>query len=447
MDKSKQTLLISLDGLSLDDLWELSELLPLTVKALKRDFQKAILNTRPFVSAQPIWAELLTGRPWFENGCSSYAIPTDSLNRLEVFSESHLQTAITLFDEEQVLVVNVPILKPDDRHRIWFSDGSMPSSKLVSPAQLRKSEPFAHYQARGMPSIVEALTRPNESALSCLTVEHIRLECMLKLMAEKTCSRGLVQFSIFDHLAHLFGADWFVQRGLRCFEQVKRFFAFFDDNISRLLANQDEFDVSIISCYSHVPCHGRLNLNQLLQEGGFVDISGVSESSNTDVSRRRRSNAIAAIVGNDHAAVHAAACLSNEGRLRQALAASPVYGCVFINDKARFLDGIVDDADIETIRARLKRHLLERLASVYGHRVSIAERPNNQTMSRLPIPDFVVSVDGIEMSDINEPVVRSDQGPRTTHFPEGFVFLRSQSDVIESAISPRQLGRILRQLS
>src|SRR5437016_3308883 len=93
------------------------------------DYQVHTLAGYLLPGAQPVWAEILTANPWFRNGCTAYARPTDSLNKLAIVTEKDLLGAAILLDDQfsddLKVTVNLPLLLPR-RDRIWLSDGSLP---------------------------------------------------------------------------------------------------------------------------------------------------------------------------------------------------------------------------------------------------------------------------------------------------------------------------------
>jgi len=95
------------------------------LQSLLKDGYLVEFDAAPFSDAQPIWAEILTGQPWYRNGCAGYATPLRSLNELRIFTESDLQVQQVLLPAVQKgqcnVVVNVPILAPGNEDRTWMA--------------------------------------------------------------------------------------------------------------------------------------------------------------------------------------------------------------------------------------------------------------------------------------------------------------------------------------
>src|SRR5260370_7236475 len=133
--------LVSLDGLSLEDFSRLTELLPRSARHLAGG-SASRLNAGLLTSAAAIWGEVLTGAPWYENGCNGHARPWNTLNRTQVMTEHDLRLPARLLNGESQFVINVPLLVPQEPNRFWLSDGPLPLPMTVTPQSLLAAEPF-----------------------------------------------------------------------------------------------------------------------------------------------------------------------------------------------------------------------------------------------------------------------------------------------------------------
>jgi len=437
----RRFVLLSLDGLSLQQFQAVLVMLPEMIRSIGR-FHSCILDTKPLVSAQAIWAELLTGHHWFENGCAGYSKPVRTLNALDIFGESDLLVPMKLLSPLSNLIVNIPLIKPADRSRIWLSDGSTSSNKTVSPRSLDREKPFSDYQPRPFASIVEALSKVETSLDACLETERIRLDCALELMKRQDWQRCFIRLSIFDHLAHLFGPSGFLSRDLQYFDRIRAFLSDLDNKLSSLLEREREFEVCIVSCFSHVRCAGRFNLNNLLKEGRFLQLHNVAAVHAVSSDRARRVAALNELAGQF---VFPGALQSSEGLVatERTVAVSPVSGGIFINDKERFSDGIVAMEDFASTKERVANYIRWRLQSSVGNRAIICTNPQPQNSA--PTPDIVVYVDGIELYNVNDAKLSDASCPRSTHAPEGFVYFPRKKRSHSSTITPVQLCELLNQ--
>jgi hypothetical protein len=402
--------IVSVDGLSIADLRLLVNLLP-KFKRLCKSFSQHELSG-DFDSAQPLWAEILTGKHWYENGCVGYARLVSSLNQLTHFNESDLLTSIALLDDAsnaKQVTINVPILRPRD-NRTWLSDGSLPINQIVSPRSLLKREPFSEYSPRPFSALAYAPETDIQLVEKCLRIETTRLECAAALFADRGWSRFIYRLTIFDHLSHLLGINFLRATDLSEFKSIQKFLSLFDDVLENIGA-QDKASLSLISAYSHVPCRGTLNLNNLLRKGGFFPDENLMETGQERISV---STAFYGTVPTRH---HLS---SLEGRVKtsQTLACSPISGCVFINSRDKFEDGFVTDQNYKTVKRDLGKFLKNSLSQLFGHAYQLAENPTDASKNALP--EFVVKVDGVEFQNLQESLAGT---PRTTHSSKGFVLL------------------------
>jgi hypothetical protein len=435
--------LIAVDGLGELDLPHLLKLMPKTADLLK-SFEGRKLNSRPFGGAQPIWAELLTGRPWFENGCAGYSRPGSSLNHLEVFSEDDLSAPVTLLSRVSDIVINIPLLKPIEKERVWLSDGSTSTNTMVSPVSLLNESLFGQYQARPYASAIEALPQLWTALDACLKTERVRLQCAMELFKSRPWKSFLLRISIFDHLAHLFGPNLYQQTKLRHFDLLRSFLTELDEALSILLKPSDDADFCLISCFSHVMGRGRVNLNNVLQYGKFTELVKPQPERNAD--QERREAAMRAILRKpDDSLSHL--FRSGEGRLcaSETQAASPISGCIFVNDKERFSDGIVQSVDFQSVKSKVSDHLAARIVGFFGNQATVCYKPENKTEAHATTPEFIVWIDGVEFYDVVDPRLSEFHVPRSVHSPDGFVFLPRAMKVDSSALTPVGLSEILRR--
>ena len=103
--------IVSLDGLSESDIEILSRLLPRSHRFLAA-MQRCVVRS-PLPAAQSAWGELLSGVPWFRNGCAGYSRPMRSLNRMAVFEERHLREPVLLLAHKPgrpAVAINLPLV-------------------------------------------------------------------------------------------------------------------------------------------------------------------------------------------------------------------------------------------------------------------------------------------------------------------------------------------------
>lgn len=407
--------LISFDGLGSEELEILCQWLP-SVKSFIESGDFHALDNCFLTQPQPIWAEILTGTPWYENGCSAYSRPSSSLNKLAVVSEKDLCTRAKLLETKNgghVASINVPIVKQSPQ-RLWLSDGSLPMNKQVSPSSLAKEEPFKSYKSRPFMDLGEASGSPAESARTSITVEKKRVECALNILQNFRCERFILRLTIFDHLSHLFGTSYLQTKNLVIYDELLKLFAYLDSAINEVLSAFNG-EALLLSGYSHQPCRSSLNLNSILEEGGLLQITH-----QFDELKKQRINAANAVLGYEPASPLMS---SYEGQIdeRATVAASSSYGSVYINRSELFENGSVTPASYEEKRIAVRQLLQKALAPMFASVLHLQEAPRESMKIPVPIPEFILNIDGVEFHNIRKANLQDYDVPRTTHSSSGFL--------------------------
>jgi len=408
--------LISFDGLSSADLVALFNLLPES-KSFYESGDFHVLANRLLTQPQPIWAEILTGTPWYENGCSAYSRPTGSLNKLEVVTEKDLLTRAKLLDEKNgghVVSINLPLVKPKPPGRLWLSDGSLPMNRQVSPPSLLKDEPVKSYAARPYTDVGEALVSPLASARSSMQVEKKRIECALYLLKNFPCQRFILRLTVFDSLSHLFGLNYLQTENLVVYKELVEFLACLDAAISEIIAAFGR-EVILLSGYSHQPCKSTVSLNSILEQAGLLQ-----NTRQLDEVQKQRVHAATSIWGFEPVSQILS---SYEGQIdaKTSIAASSSYGCVYINRSDVFENGSVTPASYEEKRTAVRQVLQKTLLSRFGDSMLIEEAPPESMRIAAPIPEFILNINGVEFYNIRNANLGEFDVPRTTHSSSGFL--------------------------
>lgn len=345
--KEQQTAIISLDGLSAEQFQRLLRRLP-GLNALITDNELLEFDASPFSDAQPIWAEILTGKFWYENGCVGYAAPGRSLNDLHIFTEADLRVPIALIPEiekgQSNVFINTPLVEPRDENRTWLSDGGAPSVTAVRPNALAATEPFKGYTPRPIISMGAAMADAS-AANTFIDAELTRINCASTLCKQSDWKLFVFRVSIFDQLAHLFGLNFLEQD-----EQI------FSDHLSKLLTKLDQVlcqivtraDIHIfISAFSHTACKEVFSLNDFFSRANLL--ARAQQNSKTNDLRQQ---AFALLKGTGANAAPLASQPSHIDPART-LFASPVRGCIYPNAKKYFVDGIIADDKLNHLELSL----------------------------------------------------------------------------------------------
>ncbi len=418
--KQRRHCLLSLDGLARADFESLLTHLPKSRKYF-RAFESIDFESPSFTTAQPLWAEILTGKPWYQNGCVGYAQPQTSLNKLLAFSEKNLSVAASFIkpiEGSKAIIVNTPLLLPDIASRIWLSDGSLPINKLVSPKTLLETKPFSDYKPRPFIDIASALVSTRETSENIINIEKSRIESTFELL-KTDWSTFICRFTAFDHLAHVLGKDFLESPDLEIFPLLKSLMESLDEFFQYVLSLAD-VEIFVLSAFSHQTCRSTLNLNKVLEDAKFLSAKPSIFSEEED-SHRRAAVSLVRNVGS-----RKDLSSSYEGRIDTAhtVAASPVSGCVYINSQGKFDDGLVEQTAYQETRSVVGAYLTNTLTSRYGARATVKQNPVADLYD-VPLPEFVVRIDGVEFDNMYENGMRDYDLPRTTHCSKGFVMMPS----------------------
>jgi len=428
-------ILLSVDGLSVDDLPDLLELLP-ALSQSQHSHSAACTFEAPLTSASSAWSQFLTGTFWYESGCYGYSRPNESLNKLSVVREKDLLSPIRLLKNEssdsQSAIVNVPLLLPKSESRSWLSDGSLPIKTKISPSSLSERDVYNGYYARPYIDIGRALGPRAHSAESVLLVETRRTACVSDLLANTAWERCIWRVSATDQLTHLLGTGWLKADDLKCSAGIRELFRLINEQISELL-KQSDIEIFLVSMFGHSACLAKFNLNDHLAKGGYLHFDDTSR----DASQRI---AAAEAVGPKVNPTH---LRSSESRLdlKKTLAASPVAGCVFINSASSFSDGPVTTRNHSRICNELSDYLRNTLVNIAPF-VKIIENPVPvEQRPHVPLPDLVVGIQGVEFNDVKDSGIAHP--PRTTHDFEGFFLLPKQRVALSGSVTVDRILEVL----
>jgi hypothetical protein len=444
---TEKLFVLCFDGLSNSQLDWLARRVPVLEELCGEACRKSI-DTRPFSCPQPFWAELLSGRAWSELDCPGYARPANSLNQLEIMTENHLPCSLPLLcgdDQLADVLINLPLVKPKPG-RFWLSDGSFPIQITCYPQELERAALFHAYKPRPFISTTAALADKSASVSASLQVEQQRLDCAIKLLAEKNWRTAFLRVSVFDLLAHLIEPDFLHSEQLSYWKDIDKFLSSFSTALAAIFEQIDLSRTVVFSSFSHVPCHSRLNLNLLLEKGGFCRLEEKSEDARL-LASGTRADAVKLLNWAGDAPPNSRPMVSktNSFDLRHTYAGSPVQGAVYLNRKDRFENGTVDGGEVLELRNKVATYLTEELQKELGQKVFLwhSERRNQEPMG----PDLMVYATGVEIHNTAEgPIFDRSNRPRTTHAGEGFVLLPIRFASLPEKVGGLDLHNAMRDL-
>ncbi|MBS1955900.1 MAG: hypothetical protein JST89_17075 [Cyanobacteria bacterium SZAS-4] len=411
--KEQRVAIVSFDGLSAAQFERLLPQMPL-VHSLLEHGNLNELDATPFSDPQPTWAEILTGAPWYRNGCGGYGAPQRSLTELKLFSESDLcveQTLLPEVDEGQCnIVVNIPLLEANG-NRKWMAEASSPTLATVSPATLLLDEPFKSYRPRPIISMGKAMADPL-AASKFMEAEASRAECSVALSKESDWKVFMYRASIFDQLAHLFGPSFLDDGQLKISAALKLLISKLDAALHKTLSGAGT--VLFLSSFSHTPCQGLFSLNDLFQKLQLLTIS-----LNDSEEQKLRKQAFA-MINSETATPLVSPC--NQILTSHTICASPIRGTVYVNAKDRFVDGIVSKDKIQIYEDRIFALLNDELRRVSGSSSLIRNTESNNLA-----PNFVVNLPGVDLVDSLSTTRRNYDLPHSAHSACGFVWSNAKN--------------------
>lgn len=435
--------IIALDGLSLAQFEQLQALMPLCATLLKNGHPQK-LDATPFSDAHPIWAEILTGEPWYRNGCVGYATPEKSLNELRLFRENDLLCPIALLPQvsadQRNIVINVPLLEPREPERIWLAEASSAVVTHISPGSLQRDRTFADYRPR--PILSMGLAMADHSAVSrFIECELNRLACATELL-ESNWKTFIYRITIFDQLSHLLGND-FLDANLIYSAQIKSMLEKLDKGLSQILSKSSRF--IIISAFSHTTCKEIFSLNDFFEDQGLQERATIDLKSKQAQLRRQ---AFKLIQDEDGPPLVSA---DKQIFLAKTKCASPIRGAVYINDRERFAEGSIDSPavrahvdlvanllDSEFRRFPTFKKLVCNPIYIDADQTKSATRKN---VTKLSMPDLIVDIPGLDFVESLDAISRDYDLPPSVHNSSGFIW--SMKSGRASAVKSFEVAELL----
>lgn len=222
------------------------------------------IDAKPHLSAQGAWAELLTGRPWYENGCSGFSSfqPKGS----ELSSEDTLNRQFSLI-REPAIVINLPLVKPG-ANRYWLGDGSLPLSYNNIDNTLVEQF-LENYKPRRYISTKLVNGNSTKRILDLLDTELTRLALAEHLLKNTIWQTAFIRLNMFDTIQHAAGINFWQNQEFAWSEELQKGLKGIGQHIKNMINAAPNTTLCLISAYSHDKCLGRINLNEILHRGKF----------------------------------------------------------------------------------------------------------------------------------------------------------------------------------
>jgi predicted AlkP superfamily phosphohydrolase/phosphomutase len=249
-----------------------------------------------------------------------------------------------------------------------------------------------------------------------------------------------VRLSVFDLIAHLLGPYALQCQELRVWPQINEFLERLSESLSEMTRRLDDAVVCAVSAFSHTVCRARLNLNQLLSQGGFCRLAVSEDDANPLIAAR--SAAARAVSRERESGAVQSRTVSRTNRFipEGLLAASPVSGTVYLNLKSRFVDGVVEENRRAALLESVREYLQQELSREFGSLVQLCGCEGAESEG----PDLIVYGEGVEFHNTsNSPAVDRDNLPLSTHRAEGFLCAQADCQNLPAVIRPVDVYSIL----
>ena len=437
----RKLLLLCLEGLSRTQAqWFFGNL-----DSLKRLLRVGDLNTlehHPISSFQPVWAEILWGRPWSELGVAAYGAARGSLNAVAPLTEQDVPIPCKLLDSHKSVLVNLPLLAPG-KNRFWLSDGSLPLGSVVSPPDLERCSSLKDYRPRPFSSVALGAARLAEAVADSLQLETVRLKCAAEIMRSVEWDISIVRVTAFDLLFHLLGVEYLQDRQLIFHAQVQEFLAVLDSWIRDLLDTFRDALPCVMSTVGHSTGIARVNLNEILYRGGFCEPA--TEQSALGQEHRRTIASLLLKRNGDNASgkdepQSLALTPPWKFNLPSTVCGSAVQGGIFLNLKGRYTDGTVEPSEANDLLTNVRQYVVEALKTELGIEPYVWQSGYVGSLA----PELMIHADGIEFhNSYIGAAIDTINKPRSTHTSEGFVWLPRGMAPNSEMVTPLQLHELL----
>ena len=200
----KKVLVIGIDGMDFKSLNTLmdSGIMPLTAELAKKSCTaEGIVDVNPVTA--PLWVSFATGKNSGKHGIYDFIMPEDSLANPKTFRPTKIKSKTfyqTLSEAgHKCIIVNMPGAYPPLAEGIFTSDFTSPSKDLVHPKELLEELPVLK-KYKVIPKA--ALTKPADYLKGIIEVEDARFECAKELFEKKEWDFFFFMFSGTDWAQH-----------------------------------------------------------------------------------------------------------------------------------------------------------------------------------------------------------------------------------------------------
>ena len=379
---------LALDGLSRKEFFAFTSYCPSLLDYSQTCTVQPMQADSFLCNSQAAWSTLFTSKSWREHHCTGYATPGNNIDEPKVFELSALNENVLLdtVAPAQTALINLPLV---------------PGGTTVRGEQI-KQPPARPQEGR----------HPESVWMEALEADCKRVGQAAQLLGLQL---AVCRLSSFDIAGHLFFNELFDQPRRRA--ALARLGAAIDSATKEAFAKQSQ--LLVVSNYSFERCIGVVNINHLLESGGYC-VSSLESSS-------RRIQALKQVAGDPES-------LRWHVIPEKTTACSPAHGTVFLNTRDRFHKGILDRTRAKAMLSEVPEFLEEACKMRYGLSLQW------QTLEDDPLlPDMVYRVPGADYTFCDRH--KADNTPAGVHAPEGFVVLPGLAQQVDEPLTAVEAAR------
>jgi predicted AlkP superfamily phosphohydrolase/phosphomutase len=451
INMKKRLIVIGLDGATFDLIkpWTEAGYLPNFDRLLQEGTHGVLKSTIPFTTL-PAWTSFATGKNPGKHGCYDFRLPTNSLGQNHFVTSEDIpgKTFYELLEDagKKVTLVNLPVSYPPRIDATVITSLMTQGANAVFPPELTDKIPeLEDYQ----------IVSRTHTVSEVRTVERQRFECARQLF-ERDWDFFFLLFSGSDHISHEMYTGMLTgerPEGRQVFEDLEHYLGWFMDNLPA------DANLMVMSDHGFQTMPGIFYVNSWLAHEGYLTLGGdVHPEGETLPTAQRDSDDEVSQPGLNRlgqflfahprlyrvgkALYHKVRSLlpfelrlqSHGVDLKQSVAYAATNECkgVYINDNRRFVDGIVDPKDVDSLREEIIEKL-EHLRTLNGQKVfsKVWRKENLYWGAHVQYAPDIILESNLFVSFLLRSVDPFESGTENYHSPEG-VFLAWGPDVTDS---------------
>ncbi len=391
MDKQKKLIIIGLDGMG----WPLTNrLIKLGIfsnikKIIEQGSHGILKSTYPPVTG-PAWTSFATGTKSSKHKCYEFIIPDDDLTSFHPISakDIHGQTFYEILNQnhKKSILINLPNSYPPRTDNPTITSLMTRGKNFVFPEDLKQKYPKLKKYRLVPNEKLNTRNKHKEYFEDIYNLEQDRFEAAKDLFKKESWDCFFYLFSGTDWIQHL-KHHKLIKANKN--DKLFRYFKYVDSCFGWLLENMPEdANLLIMSDHGFKNYKGVFNLNKWLYDEGYLKTKIVPDEQYVAMTTRSRSRekqekkGIVIKLNNKNFKFFQKFPILGQGlfftlnklkkilpivyreneklditKTKACLPNCAYFGCIYINDKARFKNGIVDPEEKQQLKLEIKQKL------------------------------------------------------------------------------------------